>query len=91
MMVHDCNSSTSEMEAEDSWEFKVSLSYIVTVRLVKATQEDHNSEKKNPEGREDDRKKRRDKWIDSRKEGSSRLSNVYNSPHIKMNMSILPK
>lgn len=51
MMVHDCNSSTSEMEAEDSWEFKVSLSYIVTVRLVKATQEDHNSEKKKSRGK----------------------------------------
>lgn len=34
------------MEAEDRWEFKVSLSCIVTIRLVKATQEEPVSKSK---------------------------------------------
>lgn len=46
MRVHSCDSSMSETETEDSWEFKVSLSYRATIRLVKATLEDPISKNK---------------------------------------------
>lgn len=76
MRVHSCDSSMSETEAEDSWEFKVSLSYRATIRLVKAALEDPISQnkkqtkqkqtKQKQKERKDDRK--RGKWTERRKE-----------------------
>ena len=73
------------MEAEDRWEFKVSLSCIVTLRLVKAIQEEPVS---NSKERKDGRKG--GKKMESRKQG--RIPNYkqcLNPSLIKMSILIL--